>query len=423
MAVMQPSTIGDPSIGPTEATGTRRAPWLATLIGVAIIMADGFDLQSIGFVAPEIARDWGLPLADFAIVFSLGLAGTIPGAMFAGSLSRMIGHRLAIMLALLLFGAASLATAAATSIVGLAILRFITGIGLGAAVPLVIVTVAGAAPVRFRATFITLILCGQPLGAILGAALCARLIPIHGWEAAFLLGGALPLLLIPAALALPEPKASREEVRLSGDASKGMARELLRPDLKTTSIFLWITAFLNVMVLYIIVNWLPGTIRTEGHALDQSLVAISLFNFGGIGGILLMGVLIDRLGLFRIVPLAFFVGAMSIIGLDLFRFSLPALYAASLFAGVAGYGAGASIGAMAVLLYPAPLQTMATGWALAIGRIGAAAGPLAAGLALRAGLAPPHLFLIAGGAAALAGLCVLMLGRQRLQASPQGSGL
>jgi AAHS family 4-hydroxybenzoate transporter-like MFS transporter len=421
--MMQPRTIDDPTIAVANPPAPRRGPWLVTLIGVAIIMADGFDLQSIGFVAPEIARDWGLPLADFAIIFSLGLAGTIPGAMFAGSLSRLIGHRLAIMLALLLFGVASLATAAATSIADLAALRFITGIGLGAAVPLVIVTVAGAAPVRFRATFITLILCGQPLGAILGAALCARLIPIHGWEAAFLLGGSLPLLLIPAALALPEPQSGHHDSSsAAGGASKGTARELVRPDLKTTSLFLWVTAFLNVMVLYIIVNWLPGTIRSEGHSLDQSLVAISLFNFGGIGGILLMGVLIDRLGLFRIVPIAFFVGAMSIIGLDLFRFSLPTLYAASLFAGVAGYGAGASIGAMAVLLYPAPLQTMATGWALAIGRIGAAAGPLAAGLALRAGLAPPHLFLIAGGAAALAGLCVFMLGRQRLQASPQGAG-
>lgn len=391
-----------------------------TALGVLIIMADGYDLQCVGFVAPDIAAAWSVELRALAIVFSAGLAGTIPGAILAGPLANRLGQRAAIILSLLLFGLGTLVSAWASGIASFAALRFVTGIGLGASVPLVITVVAGAAPARIRATLITLTLCGQPLGAILGAALCARLVPMFGWQAAFLLGGLLPLLLVLAVLVLPAFGADSD--RGTGPGLEGRLRELFHQSLLPTTICLWVAAFLNVLILYVIVNWLPGLIRGDGRSLEQSLVAISLFNFGGIAGILLIGLLIDRFGLFRIVPSAFFLAALAVAGLDAFRGTLPILYAASLIAGVAGYGAGASIGAIAVLLYPDALRITATGWALGIGRTGAALGPLGVGAALSAGLPSALLFSVAAGGAVLVGFDMLLLGRIRRAAHAPVAG-
>ncbi len=395
-----------------DANSRRTRCFIVALLGFAIIMVDGYDLQCIGFIAPDIASAWSIELPALAVVFSAGLAGTIPGAMAAGIIANRTGHRPALVGALLLFGAATLASAWVWDIASLAVLRFVTGVGLGAAIPLVIAIVAAAAPARLRATLITLTLCGQPLGAILGAALCARLVPAHGWQAAFLLGGLLPFFLAATALLSRwfDVRAERETERRG---SEGHTRALFGRALLPTSICLWIAAFLNVLVLYVIVNWLPGLVRQDGKTLAQSLTVISLFNFGGIGGILLVGILIDRFGLFRTVPLAFFLAALSIAGLDAFRESLPVLYAASLIAGIAGYGAGASIGAIAIMLYPAALRTTATGWALGIGRTGAALGPLGVGAALSAGFPAGLLFSVAAAGAALAGLSIFALGRLR----------
>src|SRR6266850_2167225 len=71
-----------------EGRGVDWGQYLAPLLGLAMIMIDGYDLQSIGYVAPEIARAWSLDIAAFGIVFGAGLAGTIPGAMLAGPAAR-----------------------------------------------------------------------------------------------------------------------------------------------------------------------------------------------------------------------------------------------------------------------------------------------------------------------------------------------
>jgi AAHS family 4-hydroxybenzoate transporter-like MFS transporter len=76
------------------------------------------------------------------------------------------------------------------------------------------------------------------------------------------------------------------------------------------------------------------------------------------------------------------------------------------------------LAAMLVLLYPSALRTTGTGWALAIGKLGAALGPIAITFALRAGLAKEHLFYVAGAAATMAALCLIALAKVR--ASPIG---
>ena len=391
-------------------------------LGAMILMTDGYDLQSIGFAAPEIARAWMLKLASFGPIFSAGLAGTIPGAMLAGPLAHRFGHRSMLLVALLVFGGGSLAAAATTGLTGLAIVRFVTGLGLGAAVPLVLTLVAVNTPARFRATLTTLVLCGQPLGALFGAALCTRLIPLFGWQAAFIAGGVFPLAVLPALVAFPQDIPREAVLAGAKTAMFRRVRELVQGNQRATTLSLWAAAFLGSVVVYIIISWLPGLVRASGYSLRASMTAIGSFNLGGIAGAIGLGVASDRWGALRVVPVSFGCAAFFLALMDVSRQYLPLLVAISLLSGIAGYGAGASMGAVSILSYPPALGTTGVGWVLGISRIGAATSPLLVGFALNAGMPKQGVFYMAAAAAVGASLCLAFLARKRRRAAGVAHG-
>ena len=409
--------------GPIDAVAVRvpengmNRIWIVTL-AVVIVMVDGFDLQAIGFVAPEIARSWGVAITAFGPVFSAALAGSMAGAMAAGSLTRLLGLRAVLVLSLLLFGGCTLAMAWTDALSSLAMLRFVAGLGLGATIPVVMTIVAANSSARLRATLVVVTLCGQPVGAILGGMLCSHFIPLHGWQFAFYLGGALPLLLILPVLSISwsadlEPTQSSAGNRLP---------DLFSERLRATTLLLWGSLFLSSLLLYIVVSWLPAALRSEGHSLQASVFAISLFNVGGIAGALLLGPLMDRYGPLRVVPPVYVIAAVCLALLDPLMGRQSLFLAMVLLGGLTAYGAGVALGPTTLLLYPLPLRTLGTGWVMGIGRLGAAIGPWGAGLVLEStGAAISRLFYVAAIAAALILLLLTTLARlSRRQAQDDG---
>src|SRR5580698_6922222 len=171
----------------------------------AVLFLDGFDTQAIGYVAPALAREWGLTKAALGPVFSAGLFGLMIGALLFGPLADRIGRKKIIMFSTLAFGLGTFATAFIQDVNSLLAIRFLTGLGLGGAMPNAIAMTSEFNPRRRRATMVMIMFCGFSVGAALGGFLAAALIPAFGWRAVFLLGGAVPLLLVPIlALRLPE---------------------------------------------------------------------------------------------------------------------------------------------------------------------------------------------------------------------------
>lgn len=384
--------------------------YLALAVGFAILLVDGYDLQSVSFVLPELARSWQLQTLAFGPVFAAGLAGTIPGAMLAGPLARVLGHRRALAGALLVFGVGSWSTGQVAGITPLLPIRFIVGLGLGACVPLVMTAVAREVPHRLRATLVTLTLCGQPLGAMLGAAACARLIPAFGWQAVFLLGGTLPLLLLPGLLVFRgtppsalAPSAPRDE------RSNGRVMQLFASNRLSMTLALWMSTFLAAFVVYVVVNWLPALVRHAGHSLQDSMVALALFNFGGVVGAVVIGWLADRWSPVRATASAFGLAALVLLIQSFSHESLPVFLTACALTGMLGYGGAISLGPLAVLQYPAELATTGTGWALAMGRLGGALSPLVVTATLASGTSEMDLFMLAAGGAVLTALCLCIL--------------
>src|SRR5580698_8506360 len=171
----------------------------------AVLFLDGFDTQAIGFVAPSLAKEWSLSKGALGPVFSAGLFGLMIGALLFGPLADRIGRRKIIIFSTLAFGLGSFATAFVWDVDALLAIRFLTGLGLGGAMPNAIAMTSEFNPRRRRATMVMIMFCGFSVGAALGGLIAAALIPAFGWRSVFVVGGVAPLLLVPVlAWQLPE---------------------------------------------------------------------------------------------------------------------------------------------------------------------------------------------------------------------------
>ena len=178
---------------------TEISPYQYLIFGICflIIMCDGFDTQAVAYVAPSLVAEWKLAPGSFGPVFSAVLLGAMAGAFAFGYLGDRFGRNRILTLCVVWFGAFNIASAYAPSIAPLMILRLLCGIGLGGAIPNVMALVAEYAPAQKRATLIALTWSGFALGAVLGGMISVPLITNIGWTSVFVVGGVLPLCLVP----------------------------------------------------------------------------------------------------------------------------------------------------------------------------------------------------------------------------------
>src|SRR6516225_5753842 len=185
----------------------RFSPFQWTIFGLCflIVLADGFDTAAIGFIAPSLLKEWGIAKPALGPVLSAALFGLAAGALSSGPLADWLGRKKLLVAAVAVFGVACLASSFAGSLEQLTTLRFLTGLGLGAAMPNAVTLTSEYCPDRLRATLTNAMFCGFPLGAAFGGFLAAWMIPQFGWRSVLMLGGVAPLVLAAAmALLLPE---------------------------------------------------------------------------------------------------------------------------------------------------------------------------------------------------------------------------
>src|SRR5712691_9962860 len=143
----------------------------------AVLFLDGFDTQAIGYVAPDLARDWGLARGALGPVFSAGLFGLMIGALVFGPVADRIGRKKIIIFSTLAFGIGTLATSIIHDVDSLLAIRFLTGLGLGGAMPNAVAMTSEFSPRRRRATMVMIMFCGFSVVAASGSFLAAALIP------------------------------------------------------------------------------------------------------------------------------------------------------------------------------------------------------------------------------------------------------
>jgi MFS transporter, AAHS family, 4-hydroxybenzoate transporter len=396
----------------------------ATVLMCGIVtLVDGFDAQSIGFVAPVLAKEWGVAPSAFGPVFSASLVGMMVGALSLGPVADRFGRKLAAILALAFMGIFTLASMTSTSVESLMLVRFLTGVGLGGALPNCVALSAEYAPARWRATAIGAMFCGFPLGAMLGGLLAARIIPVFGWKSVFLIGGLTPLVLIPVlAIMLPEsirylvvqkkspsriltllrkidPATSATEASAFAirevNSKDGVAvKELFAHGRLAGTLLLWVAFFANLLLYYFLINWLPLLLQQAGLSLSNAILLTALLNFGGILGTIVFARSLDKAGNSRILIWAFLGCTASTVALGYSGANVPLLICAVFIAGFCANGALNNLSAVAANLYPTRVRATGIGWALGFGRVGSIAGPMIGSWLLLAKVDLAHLFSI-----------------------------
>lgn len=375
-----------------------------------IAVLDGFDTQSIGFLAPAIAEHFAVPLRSFGPVFSAGLFGLMIGALSFGPVADRFGRRWTVIVATTVFGLFTALTARVTSIEELVVFRFLTGLGLGGAMPNLVALATEYSPKRLQSTIVAWLFAGIPIGAVLGGLLSAALLPVYGWPSVFVAGGVLPLLIVVALIVrLPESvrfliardrdpaTIARTMQRLAPDAhvdltdrftshapaSRGIPiGHLFTEGRATGTVLLWIPYFMNLLIIYFVVSWLPSVLKQEGLPITAGVAAITSFSVGGAIGCLATGQILSRLGAARVVLMEFCATIVVIAALALSPTSLAATLIITAILGFVVQGAQAGLNALVAGFYPTAIRSTGIGWALGIGRIGSIVGPLLGGLML-----------------------------------------
>ncbi|HEY5209210.1 MAG TPA: MFS transporter [Stellaceae bacterium] len=384
------------------------------LICWLIMFFEGYDLATLAVAGPSLMKLWGITsMASMGYAFSAVLFATIFGTPLFGWIGDRYGRKNALIIACLGIGVFSLVTMFVTSLPQMIVVRLFTGLAIGGIAANTLALNAEFAPRRVRATLMIVMFTGITLGAAIPGAIGPRLIPVHGWQALFFIGGVTPLIMAAvAALFLPESikflavrgkSVARIETILRSLGAgvavgagtrfvvadekpvKNLSPALLfRDGLGSLTALLWIINLFSVLALYFISFWLPTVMATTAFRTDAPYFQ-TLFQTGGTIGGLAVARPVDKIGLLPVfimflgaIPFAcsigFTTGSETVAMIDVF------------IAGFFVLGLQFALNAAGALIYPTGLRATGSSWAGTLGRLGAVAGPSVAGIMLGTGM-------------------------------------
>jgi AAHS family 4-hydroxybenzoate transporter-like MFS transporter len=420
--------------------------WLILILCFLVVAADGYDTAAIGFIAPALVHDWSIARSALGPVMSAALAGLGVGALAAGPCADRLGRKTVLVLSVACFGAWSIVSAHAQSIGALTAFRFLTGLGLGAAMPNAVTLMSEYAPARIRGVAVNAMFCGFSCGLALGGIASAWLIPRFGWQSVLTAGGIGPILLAVALVALlPESVqflaarrgthdriarilariASRErfddlafvagEARAERGASASALAQVLSTGFRLRTLMLWAAYFMGLLIYYLLTNWMPTLFRDAGFSSERGALITSLFPLGGVLGNLCAGWLMDRFHPNRTIVCAYVLAGALVLVVS--RTSGHAAWLGTLvfLCGTVVTSAVTSMSAYAASLYPTRCRATGVAWMLGIGRIGGVAGAFVGAMLMGLGWRYGDIFSLLAMPALMAAGALHMIGNCRTE--------
>ena len=408
--------IDDAPFSPAQ----RRSIGMVMAISVFI----GFDALIMAISAPAIAEDWGTTTASLTSAIVASLLGMIVGGLFLAPRADRWGRRPVLIGGVLLFGVMTLAVVAVQNIDQMIPLRFIAGIGLGAVMPNTYAYGAEFAPKRRRATAVTVVGASSAGGGFVGGLLASAIIPTFGWRSVFVLGGILPLLLIPALLRwLPE---TVQFLTLSGkdDRARALLRSIDRdavgtvdvplvmqdhrrgekPSMKLlftrrlapVTLVLCVVFFNAVLLILFLMSWIPSVLTDAGLSTGHAVAASAVCNLGAMFGGVGIGIMADRRrNPSRMLSICFTIAAVAIVATALSIGSIVVLMVSVFVVGAFAIGTQMCVNAVAAEIYPSWLRATGMGVLSGVDRVGSVVGPTIGGALLAAHVPAKTIFLLA----------------------------
>ncbi len=418
------SAVGGVSAVPTRALFLR----VATLCAM-VAFFDGVDSVSMGPAGPAILETLHLPSTRLGPIVSATLLGAVIGAFSFGNLGDRFGRKRMLLIATLVFGLLTLATAYATSFGELILIRFIGGLGLGGATPCFIAIATEYTPKEHRARVTSLIWTAFPVGNVVGTLLAAFLLAKFHWQAIFIVGGVFPLLVFVALLiglpdtrrapaAAVEPSAGLGMEPAMREFTHARYRVLFAPGTAVDTVLLWI-AFLSVFgVVAAIFYFAPALMHAHGIPLKVAALVLGIGGIGSLIGSPAAGFLIEKFGASVVMATALVLGAIGTSAVGYVSGSVPAMMITLAFLGIFVSGMGISgVLAIAAVTYPASIRSTGVGGAVGSGRFGQVIMPLIISTMQFTGVAPTHLFLFIAPLLLLGAIVIVMLSQRQQRTS------
>ena len=376
-----------------------------------VMFLDGFDTQAISYIAPLIAKEWNLSRELLGLIFSSALTGLMAGYLVLSPISDRVGHRRMLLASTFTFALFTLTTAFAGSSTGIIALRFLAGVGLGAAIPSAVALTTESAPQRLRATFVLGIYCGFSLGFIAAGVVATVLLPVYGWRSILWVGAAAPLTLAVLLLRYLPESLDVVTVEQAAVATRHSAvTDIFRSGRGAATLLLWAVFIINLAEFYALQSWLPTILTNLHYSMSTVALATSLTTAGGIAAAFVVGPAMDRLSPYGSLSIVYLgaVVCLALLGAALTHAGWM-LFTAAFFAGFCVSGGQKSVIALAACFYPAAVRSTGVGWALGIGRIGGVAGPWLFGMMLGLNVTPANAFYIGAIPMLLAAAAVMLL--------------
>jgi len=398
------------------------------LLCFACLLMDGFDVQSLGYVAPALSAELHISRVQLGPVLSAAPLGVLIGSILCSMLADKIGRRPVLIGTTFFYALLTWLTARAYSLEELRIVRVIGGIGMGAIMPNAMALVGEYSPRRSRVTIMMIVSNGFTAGAALGGFVAAWLLPRFGWRSVFYFGSAVPLVIaVLMIVLLPE---SLQFLALQGKALQGKRAEqlgrwlmridptldargaqyvvpdepkkggvtfirLLHDGRAAGTLLLWTVNFMNLLNLYFLQGWLTTVVTDAGYPQTTAAVVASMVQWGGTVGAFTLGWFVHKWGFVPVLTTCGVLASINIAMIGQSWIPLAMLTTVVFIAGVCVTGGQAAINALAATYYPTELRSTGIGAGLGVGRMGAIIGPTLASMLLGHGWSARDLFLAA----------------------------
>jgi AAHS family 4-hydroxybenzoate transporter-like MFS transporter len=373
---------------------------------VLLSLIDGYDIAAIAFAAPHLVREWGATRAALGPIFSASLIGILFGSAIFGWIGDKYGRKVALIAANLLFGVFTLGAAYSSNLDQMFWLRLLAGLGIGGVIPNIVAINAESAPRRQRATLALIAVAFVPIGGAIPGFVAAALVPTHGWQILFTIGGIVPIVLALAGIiwlpesikymALHESQRGKMEKLVAaispGTKVPANARfviedekqqyagfnpgHLFKEGLGLITPLLWLLFALNLMGYFFLLSWTPTLVATLKLPPATGALAGAMIQVGGTIGSLLLAWWFQRQR-FAAITIVFVIAVPAVAAIGYAGLtSQTALLVAAFIAGFCVLGIQTGINVAGALIYPTSLRANGSGWELGVGRIGSIVGPM-----------------------------------------------
>lgn len=417
----------------TSPMGALQAFIIATM--VALNALDGFDILSISFASPGIAKEWGVDKTTLGALLSMELVGMGFGSFFLGGLADKIGRRPTALYCLCVMALGMFMVTASGSILGLACWRVFTGIGIGG-----LLTAITSLSVEFSNTSrrhlsVSIMAIGYPLGGIVGGSIASRLLVNYDWRSVFYLGASITALLIPVVyffipesvhwLARKQPAGALKRINstlrkcdkpavaalpnITDSVRRQSIGEIFSPRFLKTTVIIAISYVLHITTYYFILKWVPKIVADMGFAVSSASNVLVWANVGGAIGGIVFGFLTFKFDLKKLSVFILFFAGVTIAVFGHTPADLTTMSMLCMLAGFFGNSAIIALYAVVANAYPTHARSFGTGFMLAFGRGGAVLSPILVGFLLDMEIPLPSVGMIMSIGSLVAAFVLLFL--------------